>query len=121
MSGAVIGVDGCRAGWVAVTLDADGGWSCALHPSLVSLWSASEGVSRIWLDMPIGLTDGLPTDNGQRGVESACRAVLELIETLTSRDRVEVIAFDTEFECVGKKPRLRQAQRTHERVVTLPI
>ena len=44
-------------------------------------------------------------------MKTACRAVLELIETLTSRDRVEVIAFDTEFECVGKKPRLRQAQR----------
>lgn len=76
LSGAVIGVDGCRAGWVAVTLNTDGGWSCALHPSLVALWSAAEGVGRIWLDMPIGLTDGLPTDNGQRGVESACRAVL---------------------------------------------
>ena len=42
-------------------------------------------------------------------MKTASRAVSELIETLTPRDRVEVIAFDTAFECAGKKPRLQQA------------
>jgi predicted RNase H-like nuclease len=67
----VMVVDGCRAGWVAVTIDEDGGWACALHPSMVSLWSAAVGVGRVWVDMPIGLPE-----RGKRQADFAARQVL---------------------------------------------
>ncbi len=68
-----VGVDGCPAGWVAVTLheQLEQGWACALHPSMVSVWAASYEAAQVWVDIPIGLPEA-----GTRTVEAACRAVL---------------------------------------------
>lgn len=66
----VVGVDGCPAGWVAVTID-DSGWTCEVHPTIEAVWAASSDAARIWIDMPIGLAD-----TTLRNTEDACRAVL---------------------------------------------
>lgn len=67
----VVGVDGCPAGWVAVTID-DSGWTCAVHPTIEAVWAASSDAARIWVDMPIGLPD-----TTMRDVENACKQVLK--------------------------------------------
>jgi predicted RNase H-like nuclease len=34
-----VGVDGCRAGWFSIGIDADGSWSFAADSSFAHLWS----------------------------------------------------------------------------------
>ncbi|MEL7464969.1 MAG: DUF429 domain-containing protein [Pseudomonadota bacterium] len=68
----VVGVDGCRDGWIAVAAAPDlSGASAALHGDLASL-IAAHAKALIVIDMPIGLADG---EEG-RGADAAARAIL---------------------------------------------
>ena len=54
-----VGVDGCRAGWFAIGLEADDHWQVDIFPDVSSLWDHHRGAALILIDMPIGLkTDG---------------------------------------------------------------
>lgn len=61
---AVIGVDGCRRGWVAVERAADGRYSAALVERLDDLFSRLRAgeLAAMAVDMPIGLLDDQPRD-----------------------------------------------------------
>jgi predicted RNase H-like nuclease len=68
----VAGVDGCRAGWLAVRLDpASGRAASAIYPDWPALARACGDVARICVDMPIGLAD-----SGARPCDRAARAML---------------------------------------------
>jgi predicted RNase H-like nuclease len=51
-----IGVDGCKAGWFAVTLDKDENWKTGLFFSAADLWEHNKTASLILIDIPIGLS-----------------------------------------------------------------
>ena len=54
-----VGVDGCRAGWFAIGLEADDHWQVDIFPDVSSLWDHHRGAALILIDIPIGLkTDG---------------------------------------------------------------
>lgn len=54
-----VGVDGCRAGWFAIGLDAADHWQVDIFPDVSSLWDHHRQASLILIDIPIGLkTDG---------------------------------------------------------------
>ena len=53
----VVGVDGCRAGWLAVKLSRPGDWECRIFPDMASLWSAYRRAALILVDIPIGLPE----------------------------------------------------------------
>lgn len=59
-----LGVDGCRAGWLNVALDAENHWSVAIHEHFADLWKRWRGAKQILVDIPIGLRD--------EGEERAC-------------------------------------------------
>ena len=68
-----IGVDGCPAGWIAVSRIGDGEPQLAIHASFAGLLAAS-GDAVIAIDMPIGLPDFI--SQGGRGPEQAVRPLL---------------------------------------------
>lgn len=53
----VLGVDGCRGGWLVCSLSEDGGVAFAVLPDLASVCRAYPGVSLILADVPIGLPE----------------------------------------------------------------
>ncbi len=69
----VVGVDGCKGGWIAVRLAHDGTADIFVTPSFAEILDRSAG-SIIAVDMPIGLPERIGP-NG-RGPEAAVRAVL---------------------------------------------
>jgi predicted RNase H-like nuclease len=80
----LVGVDGCRAGWVAAVSDVVEGASVALSPpsfsivpTFAALLAALQGQRAIVaVDIPIGLPSGAPRDNGRRRVDEAARRFL---------------------------------------------
>jgi len=64
-----VGVDGCRSGWIAVTIDGAGRASYALLPRIAEI--AALGAARAMIDMPIGLPD-----SGYRACDLAARKLL---------------------------------------------
>lgn len=54
----VVGVDGCRAGWVTVRLDLQGGAEAGIFPNFAVLWKKHQQAALILVDIPIGLKDG---------------------------------------------------------------
>ena len=50
-----VGVDGCRAGWFAIGLEAEGNWQVDVFPEVSSLWNHHRQASLILIDIPIGL------------------------------------------------------------------
>ncbi|MCW1842847.1 DUF429 domain-containing protein [Prosthecomicrobium hirschii] len=70
-AGPVAGVDGCPAGWVAVTLDG-GAPHLAVHADFAAILASEAGV--IAVDMPIGLPDRVGL--GGRGPERLVRPLL---------------------------------------------
>ena len=50
-----VGVDGCRAGWLAIELEAEGRWQVNTFPDVSSLWHHHQRASLILIDIPIGL------------------------------------------------------------------
>ena len=68
----VVGVDGCRAGWLAVRLNRRGAPESRIFPDLASLWSACHQAALILVDIPIGL----PEAANDRDCDRAARKVL---------------------------------------------
>jgi len=52
-----VGADGCKLGWFAVMLAADGGWEAEVFPDVSSLWRKYSSASVILIDIPIGLRE----------------------------------------------------------------
>jgi predicted RNase H-like nuclease len=50
-----IGIDGCRAGWFCVLLDAGDNWSCRLAPDAHAVGELSIEADSVMIDIPIGL------------------------------------------------------------------
>jgi predicted RNase H-like nuclease len=55
-----IGVDGCRSGWLVVTLDDEGTPGIQRVDTLAEVAGLAAGYPRILLDMPIGFLEGGP-------------------------------------------------------------
>jgi predicted RNase H-like nuclease len=74
----LIGVDGCRAGWVIAASDETlAAPSFDIKPSFKDLLDALAGIrALIVVDIPIGLPTGAPTDSGTRRVDGVARAFL---------------------------------------------
>lgn len=54
-----VGVDGCRAGWLAIGLESESGWQVNVFPDAYRLWDHHRQAFLILIDIPIGLkTDG---------------------------------------------------------------
>ncbi len=70
----VAGVDGCRAGWlvVSLTLAEPGAWHIRLYRHFADLLVATPLLQVIAVDMPIGLLD-LPTPGGRQCDQQARR------------------------------------------------
>ncbi len=66
----VVGVDGCRGGWVAVTLRGSS-WSARVHTSFAELIDAYPDARRIAVDIPIGLATGV-----RRGADAGAKSML---------------------------------------------
>lgn len=49
-----VGVDGCKAGWIAVAKQ-NNQWEVSLFPTILGLWSTHKQASLILIDIPIGL------------------------------------------------------------------
>ena len=56
----VVGVDGCRGGWLAVSLSQDGNPENRIFSDMASLWSAYNRAALILVDIPIGLWEAGP-------------------------------------------------------------
>jgi predicted RNase H-like nuclease len=68
----VVGVDGCRAGWLAVKLSHHGTWESRIFHNMASLWSSYHRAALILVDIPIGL----PEVTNDRICDKAARKVL---------------------------------------------
>lgn len=68
------GVDGCKAGWIAVCRDLDAAPSVSVFPTFAALLDALPGHATIAVDMPIGLPDF--SQKGGRGPEALVRPLL---------------------------------------------
>lgn len=55
-----IGVDGCKAGWFAVGLGANGAWRFDVYADFEALWVSRRAADLILIDIPIGLVDAGP-------------------------------------------------------------
>jgi predicted RNase H-like nuclease len=67
-----LGVDGCRAGWVAVALDESGGHSHLVAPTIAEI-ARRHPTSLLLVDIPIGLRD---TEREERRCDLEARALL---------------------------------------------
>lgn len=52
-----IGVDGCKAGWFAISLTGSKSWNCGVYADIESIWRSHSGAKLILIDIPIGLLD----------------------------------------------------------------
>ncbi len=68
----VVGVDGCRAGWLSVRLSRSGASEYRIFPDLAALWAAYRRAALILVDIPIGL----PEAANDRDCDRAARKVL---------------------------------------------
>jgi len=102
----VVGVDGCRAGWVAVTLDREQRWAVEVMPDAASVWRARADAELLLFDVPIGLAD-----SGQRACDREAKQLLGLrgasVFMAPCRDAVWAPDYATasslNFERTGKK------------------
>lgn len=58
----VVGADGCRAGWFAVTLTKDGPGRPQIFLDVFNLWREHTEAASILLDIPIGLRESGPQE-----------------------------------------------------------
>ena len=56
-----VGVDGCKAGWFAVSLTETNEWETQVFPDIFTLWDSLWGKYqtdlKIFIDIPIGLRE----------------------------------------------------------------
>jgi predicted RNase H-like nuclease len=69
----VVGVDGCKKGWLAVKLMERKSWDPRIFSSIDLLWKYHSGASLILIDIPIGLIDVGPLE---RGCDIVARRIL---------------------------------------------
>ena len=69
-SGDVLGVDGCRAGWVGIVLALDGGVRGVFGATMAELAAAAGPVDAVGIDMPLHVTD----EAGPRASDLAARS-----------------------------------------------
>jgi predicted RNase H-like nuclease len=71
----VVGVDGCRAGWVACLLAPGGAVTFGTNRALADVlcWAAAEGAAAVGVDVPVGLPSG---PDGWRRADLAARRLL---------------------------------------------
>jgi predicted RNase H-like nuclease len=69
-----VGVDGCKAGWIAVRRDPGAAHSVAVFPSFAALLDALPADATVAVDMPIGLPE--LSQKGGRGPEALVRPLL---------------------------------------------
>ncbi|MGD8701278.1 MAG: DUF429 domain-containing protein [Desulfosarcina sp.] len=69
-----VGVDGCRAGWFFVAIDAGGQADFGLASSVARLWQTHYEARAILIDIPIGMIDRF---EGQRVCDAAARRILK--------------------------------------------
>lgn len=70
----VVGVDGCRGGWLAVSLSPDGAPESRIFPDMAALWSACRQAALILVDIPMGLPEAV----NDRACDKLARKVLGL-------------------------------------------
>ena len=70
---AVVGTDGCRAGWFAVRIESSGDHETRVFGDFGSLWRSWGDASLILVDIPIGLPDA---GKKQRECDSLARRLL---------------------------------------------
>ncbi len=68
----VVGVDGCRGGWLAVSFGLEGASECRIFEDMASLWAAHCQAALILADIPIGL----PEAANDRTCDKEARKVL---------------------------------------------
>ncbi|WP_240414259.1 DUF429 domain-containing protein [Paenibacillus periandrae] len=68
-----VGIDGCKAGWMAVTLSTEGIWTTKVHEELDELWREYGDAKLLLIDMPIGLPS---CENGVRTCDQEARQLL---------------------------------------------
>ncbi|TGQ50105.1 DUF429 domain-containing protein [Mesorhizobium sp. M1C.F.Ca.ET.193.01.1.1] len=98
--GALAGVDGCKAGWIAVHREAGAVPSVALFPSFQALLDALPDAT-IAVDMPIGLPDF--SSRGGRGPEALVRPLLGARQSsvFAIPSRAALYADTSDFTTVG--------------------
>ena len=69
----VVGVDGCKKGWIAIKLTEEGAWEPRIFPDIDTLWEYHSRASLILVDIPIGLREEGPSE---RSCDTAARQVL---------------------------------------------
>ena len=67
-----LGVDGCRAGWLAIRLAPDNGWEVEIFNNFSQLWDRYSAASLILIDIPIGLREGNPENGSIERQERRC-------------------------------------------------
>ena len=67
-----LGVDGCRAGWLAIRLAPDNGWEVDIFRNFSQLWDRYSAASLILIDIPIGLREGNPENGSSARQERRC-------------------------------------------------
>ncbi|TIX09969.1 MAG: DUF429 domain-containing protein, partial [Mesorhizobium sp.] len=70
----LVGVDGCKAGWIAVHRHPDAAPWVSVFPGFAALLAALPASATIAVDMPIGLPDS--SQKGGRGPEALVRPLL---------------------------------------------
>lgn len=73
-SGALVGVDGCKAGWIAVHREPNASLSVSVFASFAALLDTFPADATVAVDMPIGLPDF--SQRGGRGPEALVRSLL---------------------------------------------
>ena len=68
-----VGVDSCKAGWLAVSLTDAGKWQVGVFTDISILWRNFEYARLILIDIPIGLRD---EDSNERKCDKEARALL---------------------------------------------
>jgi len=53
----ILGIDGCRAGWVAASIDRNNKIEITLFRNITELWERFKRANLIFIDIPIGLID----------------------------------------------------------------
>jgi predicted RNase H-like nuclease len=67
-----IGVDACRGGWFAVSLDSCDAWEIGIFNSIGELWNNCQSDTLILIDIPIGLPE-----DGKRQCDVEARKILK--------------------------------------------
>lgn len=72
-----LGIDGCRAGWVAAFINNNNKIHISIYKNIIELWEIFKKANLIFIDIPIGLVDS-HTKEKVRNCDSNARKLLGL-------------------------------------------